>query len=394
MSSSKHGSSKDDSPLPDGWTRGYSKSQKRHFYCHAATKTSQWHPPTPEETADPAGAKKRAEMRAKEERSKSSSSGRDRDRDRKRERSSLGSIVSSNVSLKKSRSGGGDRGKSHGGARKSSSSGVDAELALADKTNVAIIVPFRDLHPEQQRSKHLEEFVPHMNKFLQRQMDANVLSGYHIYIVNQSDDGRKFNRGKLLNIGFDYAKKHNKNHDVFIFHDVDLLPGDDLASWYSRFPKTPIHIARVWGRYSNNPKYFGGIVSFSASDMKRINGYPNTFWGWGGEDDEMQKRCEKLRIKWEYPPKGTVTDLEQMSIKEKLDFLRSNKAWKCQAKWECLDEHNDTWKTNGLSNLTYTIMDKAVIDDSNNNATMLTVDCKLNGDHWSNDKCALDFIGY
>ena len=37
-------------------------------------------------------------------------------------------------------------------------------------------------------------------------------------------------------------------------------------------------------------RYFGGIVSFSASDMRRINGFPNTFWGWGGEDDEMQKR--------------------------------------------------------------------------------------------------------
>ena len=31
----------------------------------------------------------------------------------------------------------------------------------------------------------------------------------------------------------------------------------------------------VFIQYSNNAKYFGGIVSFSASDMKRINGYPN-----------------------------------------------------------------------------------------------------------------------
>lgn len=32
-------------------------------------------------------------------------------------------------------------------------------------------------------------------------------------------------------------------------------------------------------------KYFGGVVSFSEEDMKRINGYPNTFWGWGGEGE-------------------------------------------------------------------------------------------------------------
>jgi predicted glycosyltransferase involved in capsule biosynthesis len=83
---------------------------------------------------------------------------------------------------------------------------------------------------------------------------------------------------------------------VFIFHDVDLLPQENLGVWYAKFPKAPIHIARVWDRYSNNPKYFGGVVSFSSSDYKRINGYPNTFWGWGGEDDEMQKRLERLGI--------------------------------------------------------------------------------------------------
>jgi hypothetical protein len=57
-------------------------------------------------------------------------------------------------------------------------------------------------------------------------------------------------------------------------------------------PQGPIHIARVWDRYSNNPKYFGGGW-FTSSDYKRINGYPTPL-GWGGEDDEMQKRLERL----------------------------------------------------------------------------------------------------
>jgi len=55
---------------------------------------------------------------------------------------------------------------------------------------------------------------------------------------------------------------------------VDLLPDDNLGPWYAKFPKTPIHIARVWDRYSGNKKYFGGVVSFSSSDYKRINGFP------------------------------------------------------------------------------------------------------------------------
>lgn len=144
-----------------------------------------------------------------------------------------------------------------------------------DKPSIAIIVPFRDLHPEQQRSAHLAKFVPHMRKFLQTLQTQKRITSFHIYIVDQSKDGRKFNRGKLLNIGFDVA---SKNHNIFIFHDVDLLPHDDLGSWYAKYPQNPIHIARVWKQYANNPKYFGGIVSMSEEQYRKINGYPNTFW--------------------------------------------------------------------------------------------------------------------
>lgn len=48
-----------------------------------------------------------------------------------------------------------------------------------------------------------------------------AFSSFHIFIIEQSADGRKFNRGKLLNAGFDIARN---DYDVFIFHDVDLLP--------------------------------------------------------------------------------------------------------------------------------------------------------------------------
>lgn len=48
-------------------------------------------------------------------------------------------------------------------------------------------------------------------------------------------------------------------------------------------------------RYSGNPKYIGGAVAFSKEDFKRINGFPNNFWGWGGEDDEMRHRINEVR---------------------------------------------------------------------------------------------------
>jgi hypothetical protein len=224
-------------PLPPGWSRGFSKTQKKYYYYHKATDTTQWHFPTVSEAKDPQLAKKRAEQAAL----------REQQQQQKRIKTT------------------------HTGNSTGMGPNKQDFLDLADSTSVAIIVPFRDIHVEQNRSQHLKLFVPHMIQFLNKCKIDGLVSNFHIYIIEQAvDDNLKFNRGKLLNIGFDIAKK--RKHDVFIFHDVDLLPGDDLKHWYAQFPKKPIHIARVWNRYSNNPKYLGGIVSFSASDFGRING--------------------------------------------------------------------------------------------------------------------------
>ena len=141
------------------------------------------------------------------------------------------------------------------------------------RPKVAIIVPYRDVSKERIREQQLYRFVPEMCKYL----DASG-ADYEIFIVEQSNDKRKFNRGKLLNIGFDIACKQNCS--IFIFHDVDLLPSLELRPYYTQLPsEKPIHIARVWDRYNSNPSYFGGVVSFSKEMFERVNGFPNTFWG-------------------------------------------------------------------------------------------------------------------
>ena len=356
-----------DVKLPKGWVRTFSNSQQRYYYSHKDTKHTQWHFPTASEATDPWMAKRRAEE--------------NQDNERKRAVEGHASVVSM-PNNKRPRMEPAD---------------IDNLLALADTTNVAIIVPYRDLHVEQARAAHLKKFVPHMIQFLSRLKRSSKISDFHIYIVEQSSDGRKFNRGKLLNIGFDLARKAKIKHDAFIFHDVDLLPQDDLGDAYATFPKAPYHIARVWDRYSNNPKYFGGIVSFSSSDFKRINGYPNTFWGWGGEDDELQLRCQAIGLKWDWPrDKGTIVDLEEMTLNDKLQFLRQHKEWKCMVKWEALEEHEKTWRSNGLADLQYKVLESSALDDkvpAKSKATKVTVDVKLNGNHWANDKSGVDFMG-
>lgn len=251
-----------DDPLPPGWTRQFSKSQRKYFYHHQASAVTQWHFPTATEARDPAVAKKRAEDA--------------REREKKRPVVAPHEPTSTTTTTTRS-SGGGAAAEAAAaaaaGANSSKRPRADDFLPLADSTSVAIIVPYRDLHAEQKRAAHLQQFIPHMIAFLSKCQADGLVSDYHIYIIEQSDDGLKFNRGKLLNIGFDLAaRKSGREHDVFIFHDVDLLPADSLLTWYSKFPRQPIHIARVWDRYSNNPKYFGGVVSFSKSDYGRING--------------------------------------------------------------------------------------------------------------------------
>lgn len=340
--------------LPKGWSRGISQTLNRAYYFHRQAKHTQWHFPTPAEATDPVGTKRRMF----EERSK-------------RYKSSASTKETTNTTT----------------------------TTTSNLNSIAIIVPYRDLHPAQNRAKHLHAFIPHMKSFLAELVTSNKIQDFHIYIIEQSNDQRKFNRGKLLNIGFDFAlkrsEKHPPRHTIFIFHDVDLLPQANLRNWYATFPTKPIHIARVWDRYSNNTKYFGGIVSFSESDMKRINGYPNTFWGWGGEDDEMQKRLETLNIQWDAPSEGSIVDLENMSLSTKLGFLKQNKEWKCMVKWEALEEHEQTWEQNGLNNLSYDILKISRLgkdDDGMSKAMMLTVDVKLNGNHWGNEKCGVDYL--
>ena len=252
-----------------------------------------------------------------------------------------------------------------------------------------VIVPFQDLHAAQKRAAHLAQFVPHMRRYLAGLCGAAAeragvdpderLNDFSVIIVEQADCGRKFNRGKLLNAGFELAKReiaaaaraagggpraaaHALDSAAFVFHDVDLLPQPLIRGLYGRLPelRRPLHIARCWNRYNNNPKYFGGVNSFRWRDFEAINGFPNNFWGWGGEDDELINRVKAVGLQPARPAQSIVdagdganppiVDLEDMNVKEKLTFLKANgRDWKCMIKNELLEEHAESWRTNGLN---------------------------------------------
>lgn len=232
--------------------------------------------------------------------------------------------------------------------------------------DILVIVPFRD-DKEHNRQKQLNKFIPHMEKFF---LGIEEIEEVDIFVITQSDDDRKFNRGKLINCCLDDIFKESKinQYDSYIIHDVDLLPTPEMAPYYIDIPKNKVvHIASGgWDRYESNT-FLGGITAFSKNHLIKIDGFPNIFWGWGGEDDEVYRRLKYKKIGIKKLPyiEGGFIDQENMNLEEKLDFLRKNTKLKCTVKKELLNILNKNRKKClkwwGLRNVNYTILDEDIL---------------------------------
>ena len=143
---------------------------------------------------------------------------------------------------------------------------------------LGVIVPYR------KRPGHLRKFRESIESYLKDQ-------DYELIVVEQNDD-LPFNRGKLLNIGFQQAIR--KGCDYVVFHDVDMLPVDVDYS----YSDVPIHLANG---FTNSDReifdtYFGGVTMFPIDLFKKVNGYSNEYWGWGFEDDDLLMRLTEQNI--------------------------------------------------------------------------------------------------
>jgi len=144
--------------------------------------------------------------------------------------------------------------------------------------NRVFIVPYRN------RVQHKFFFSKYMSFILE---DSN---DYEIYFSHQCDS-RTFNRGAMKNIGFLAIKEKYPNHYqdmTFIFNDVDTLPFNKIFD-YTTTSGTVKH-------YYGYKYALGGIVVMKGADFEKINGFP-CYWGWGMEDNVLQKRCEAAGLK-------------------------------------------------------------------------------------------------
>ena len=213
---------------------------------------------------------------------------------------------------------------------------------------------------------------------------------YHIYIIEQESDRddydtlsdefkqegtrmAKFNLGRLKNIGFELAEKDNRGTEnaYYVLSDIDMLPSYNLVEDYLKFPKNPIHLANLGTRYSetgSDADFLGGVVSFNDKDFIESNGYPNNFWGWGGEDNVLSDRLKTNKIEIE-KSKYPVIDLENISLDDKRHLLWEKKLkMDKKLKIERRKKDKETWKENGLFNLEglYKILDINKDEDNDN----------------------------
>ena len=147
--------------------------------------------------------------------------------------------------------------------------------------SIIFVIPYRD------RKEHLEQFRRHMKMVME-----DIESGTYRFLIVHQCDTKSFNRGAMKNIGFITASRLYPNdyrNMTFVFNDVDSMPMRKNMWDY----KTRHGIVK---HYFGFDYTLGGIVSITGYDYERIGGFPN-YWGWGYEDNELQKRVEKARIK-------------------------------------------------------------------------------------------------
>ncbi|KAM6169133.1 beta-1,4-galactosyltransferase 1 isoform 1-T1 [Rhynchocyon petersi] len=203
---------------------------------------------------------------------------------------------------------------------------------------VAIIIPFRN------RQEHLKYWLYYLHPVLQRQQ-----LDYGIYVINQDGDSM-FNRAKLLNIGFQEALK-DYDYNCFVFSDVDLIPMDDRNIY--RCYSQPRHISVAMDKFGFSlpyVQYFGGVSALSKQQFLTINGFPNNYWGWGGEDDDIFNRLVFKGMSISRP--NAVIGKCRM-----IRHSRDKKNEPNPQRFDRIAHTKETMLLDGLNSLTYKVLD-------------------------------------
>ena len=211
-----------------------------------------------------------------------------------------------------------------------------------------IVVPFGNFREAERREAQRVAFIEHMKKHFDGQ-------DIHVVISEQKKPVQFFNRGQVLNLGVDWAVKHIGVPDVIVFHDVDMLPNRKLMQqYYGPYEaKQLLPMSETQRKiYSFQVRIGGGISGFSYATFQKMNGYPNFFWGWGGEDDAVSQRLQRIGVRPIYNKYGDYksTDEQRKDHASKMAYLKKNNL-RNMLVWEMLKEDKARWRTDGYNAL-------------------------------------------
>lgn len=251
------------------------------------------------------------------------------------------------------------------------------------KLFIAIITIYRN-NKENTRQQHKDKFLEQISMLKKH-------GNFDVYLIEQSSDNCKFNIGKLKNIGFQKATQSKKKYDFFIFTDADIIPDRKLAPYYFKVIKGVSLLATRGTRYQQSECFFGSCLGFDKESYQQINGYPNNFWGWGGEDEAILIRCNLNNINIYIPKKGSIIDLETDSQGKKVkldDKIRSLKIKKKKEDTKNEKEILETkiWKNNGLNNLNYRVLSNTTSSNQDYILYHYLVDLNYSQDHLKHTK--------
>ena len=217
-----------------------------------------------------------------------------------------------------------------------------------------ILIPYRN------REEHLKYWIentyPKLNK---------VLKNLEVLVIEQSEDNKLFNRGKVLNVGFKYYDEDEYN---YFTHDVDVNPIDEnILNIYNK----DISNNHIMGIYTSQCDTLGGIIKFNGSTYKKINGFTNKYWGWGCEDKNLQNRSEFYNIK--------ITKNILNNDKKRFEYFKifndvndrktSNNGFKTNFEYKKFkilsnEKKEELILESGLNNLEYKIIKEIIIKDN------------------------------
>lgn len=203
---------------------------------------------------------------------------------------------------------------------------------------MAIIVPYRD------REEHLKTFLDYIHPFLQQQKLQ-----YAIYVVEMAIP-TTFNRGLLANIGVLEAMNSGKGFSCYIIHDVDLLPADDRNLYICS--DGPRHMSTSNSNYNFRipySGYVGGVISFTPTVYRNINGFSNVYFGWGGEDDDLTIRINQAGYTLQRVP-------EDIGIYSAINHGTDQHNKENTDKYKLLSGARARMKTDGLNSAKYTLL--------------------------------------